>query len=425
MEKALQETLAGAGGESLQGVLRDFFLWQKDKGRIDETIDVFLALTAFARKRRGEGGDAVRDAVQDVIRQWIHFRPIRSDERIHVAELSAIEANEQVIPEVSREYWYRRLRGGGLLAELGGGDEGEQSRFLGGIFFQVTPGNPRNFGELTRNRRFDHDPANGDTAHFYSVSTEQSYREFDFQLGSQLVLAAKQFLQKRWPNVTKFQTFSPFAIERFVLDYLEKTEQLQAPRGLLLEALTLEEKLNLVDQVYKVHHRLRHEREQRDGQNIAAVTGYLKGRLDALYTRVARQHRAENLFREALAIAIRRFSDRQSSPADRAAWFGDPVIRRSIRQTFRVLSPWMLKERGRKGGFYDPVQNFHMKNGAIPGEIMLFAATEQDRRPIWNYTAGGLCCIRYLYPGSENERQENAKRYRADRKAATRREEPS
>lgn len=417
METLLHSTLAATENAGLSGLLRDFFVWQKDKGKIDETIDVFLALTAFSRLQQGEDSERVREAVQSVIRQWIHFRPIRPDECIRVSELAAIETNEQVIPEQSREYWYRRLQGGSLLAELGGGGEGELARFLGGIFFQVTAGNPRNFGELTHNRRFDHDPADGDTVHFYSVSTERSYRDFDFQLGAQLVLAAKRYIQERWPHIGRFQTFSPLAIDRYVLAYLEKPESLAAPRGLLLEALSLEEKLTLVDRVYEIHHRLRRERERAAGQRLAAFGGYLKGRFDSLYTRVARQRRAESLFREALAVALRRFSNRELPAAERAAWFSDSVVRRSLRQAFHVLAPWMIRERDRQGRFFDPVQNFHCKNGAVPGEVMLFAATERNRQPIWNYTAGSLSCIRYLYPATEEERLENARRYREERRS--------
>ena len=92
-------------------------VYQRENGLTDSTIEVLLSLVRFMNEA-GEYGD-VKRIVSKVLGEWINFRPIEKGELIDVEEIAMIESNEKVFPGVSREYWYRRLYGGAILAVLG------------------------------------------------------------------------------------------------------------------------------------------------------------------------------------------------------------------------------------------------------------------------------------------------------------------
>jgi hypothetical protein len=187
-----------------------------------------------------------------------------------------------------------------------------------------------------------------------------------------------------------------------------------APRSFITDEITLEEKDRLLENFFAIRNTLRQQRLKKQGGMTSWTLGFVKGKVDYIYIKMSRLKGREKLFSEILAHVIDAYSNRKLPVEERQMWLGNTVIRRMIRRLYRFLAPWYLQERDSKGRFINPVQNFHMKNGAIPGDILLFGATEMDRRPIWGYTAGGLCCIRYVYPNNEAERLANANKYLED-----------
>ncbi|MFH1352398.1 MAG: malonyl-CoA decarboxylase family protein [bacterium] len=190
----------------------------------------------------------------------------------------------------------------------------------------------RNIESVIGSKRGTIDVSKANTAIFYSINTTFKGLQ-GIGAGRKMIIRAKEFLKKNYPQISRFATLSPVPEFR---SYLETV-------------------LDTQDHDFFLH-----------GQDIN------ENREHQFFTEKEIREIRQELKSEDFELA-----GMLKTVLEKKKWYGNPVFRKNMKSPLKNLMLYYLKEEkrhDRKTGLhtnaaFDPVENFHLSNGAYIGGI--------------------------------------------------------